>query len=208
MLPHNALHEAIALWRKTKHPRFAAVATWASTRTLLEAPRAPVAGGRKKADGEAWVALYEVGDPLDVPRLVASVGSGTSAVAAERVVLLSKVNDPRVISGLVDLLGAPPYRTQTALPFFRACVKALQDSGDPRVRPALEALAGRYKSIPAGELVSALLRRSAESLDLVKPGPLPAAIEKKCAALEALAARTPLQGSLNRATPSRAKLPR
>mgnify|MGYP001614308041 CR=1 FL=1 len=190
MQPLEALREALAGWRKTKHPRFADVAKWATIRALAAEPARPLVGdGGKKADFEAWLALLGEQDPLDLTRLLAVVGRGRSADAIERVVLLSKLNDPRVTDGLLALLSAPPYRARTALPFFRACAKALHDSGDPRVRAALEELAGRYKSIletSVGDDVIALLRRTAESLDQVKPGPLPAAQEKRCAALEAL----------------------
>ena len=190
MTPLQALREAIAGWRKTKHPRFAEVARWATTRALAaEKPRTPVGMSRKAADAEAWRAVLDEGDVLDLPRLLAGVGGSTSAESADRVVLLSKLNDPRVNSGLIDLLAAPPYRARTALPFFRSCAKALADSADPRVRSALDELAARYKSIvetSVGDDVTALLLRTVASIDQVKPGPLPAALEKKCVALEAL----------------------
>jgi uncharacterized protein (TIGR02996 family) len=188
--PLEALREALTAWRKTKHARFADIAQWATARALAaEAPRPAVGMGKKRADSEAWRAVLEKGDTLDVPRLVKAVGGGNSAESTERIALLSKLNDPRVTTGLLELLGAPPYRARTALPFFRAAAKALQDSGDPRVRSALEELAARYKSIletTVGDDVTALLVRTAKSLDEVKPGPLPPAVEKKCAALEAL----------------------
>ncbi|MDP3574240.1 MAG: TIGR02996 domain-containing protein [Archangium sp.] len=190
LTPPQALREAIAGWRKTKHPRFAEVAQWATTRALAaEKPRSPVGMSRKAADAEAWRAVLEEDDVLDLPRLLAGIGGSTSAESADRIMLLSKLNDPRVNSGLIELLAAPPYRARTALPFFRACAKALADSGDPRVRPSLEDLAARYKSIletSVGDDVTALLLRTVASIDQVKPGPLPAALEKKCAALEAL----------------------
>lgn len=190
MLPREALKEAIAGWRKTKNPRFAVVADWATARALAAEPPRPLVGkSKKQADVEAWIELLEEGDALDLPRLLGTVGGGTSAIAAERLAMLSKLNDPRVTTGVLALLIAPPYRARTALRFFRACVKVLQDSGDPRVRARLEELAARYKSIletSVGDDVTAILRRAALSLDQVKPAPLPAALEKKCAALEAL----------------------
>ena len=121
MLPRKALQEALAGWRKTKHARFADVAQWATAQALAaEAPRPLVGAGKKRADSEAWRALLDEGDVLDVPRLVATVGGGTSAESTERIALLSKLDDPRVTQGLLSLLGAPPYRARTALPFFRA----------------------------------------------------------------------------------------
>lgn len=188
--PLEALRESLTHWRKTKHPRFADLAEWSTARALAaDAPRPLVGAGKKKADVESWRALLKGNDPLDLPRLVKAIGGGTSAEAAERITLLSKLNDPRVTTGLLQLLGAPPYRARTALGFFRAAAKALQDSGDPRVRPALEELAARYKSIletSVGDDVAALLSRTAKAIDQVKPGPLPAALEQKAVALEAL----------------------
>lgn len=189
MEPLDALAAALSGWRKTRHPRFAALADWATTRALGPGGRPLVGAGGKKSDVEAWLALYEARDVLDVPRLLAAVGGGKSPTAAERVKLLGKLDDPRVVSGLLALLGAPPYRAKTALPFFRACAEVLAAAKDPRVRPALEDLAQRYKGVletSVGDLVAALLRRTAEELDQVKPGPLPAPLEKQCAALEAL----------------------
>ena len=190
MLPREALKQALAGWRKTKHPRFAVVADWATTRALAAEPPRPLVGnGKKQADTAAWLALLEEGDALDLPRLLVAVGGGHSATAAERVLLLSKLNDPRVTTGVLALLGAPPYRAKTATQFFRACANALHASGDPRVRAALDELASRYKSVvetTMGDEIAALLKRTAASLDQVKPGPLPAAHEKTCSALEAL----------------------
>lgn len=190
MLPLQALREALAGWRKTKHPRFAAIAHWATVRALAgEAVRHPVGMGRKRSDSEAWRAVLEEDDPLDLPRLLKAVGGGASAESVERIALLSKLNDPRVSEGLLELLAKPPYRARTALPFFRACAQALLHSGDPRVRPGLEELAARYKAIletSVGDDVTALLLRTAASIDEVKPGPLSAALEKQCTELEAL----------------------
>lgn len=142
----GVLHDALGAWRKTRHPRFAALAEWATARAL-STPRPLVGDSGKKADHDAWLTLLAQGDVLDVPRLVATIGGGKSAAAVERLTLLAKRDDPRVVSGLLALLAAPPYRAQTAMPFFRACVKVLAAANDPRVRPALAALADRYKSV-------------------------------------------------------------
>ncbi len=181
------LTESIAAWRKSKHPRFAAIADFATLRALPQ-PRALVGDSGKAVDVAKWHELFLKRDPLDLPRLLATVGSGKSSQAVERLTLLATLNDPRVVSGTLALLESPPYRAQTALPFFRTCASVLAAANDPRVRPALEALAVRYKSIletSVGDLVANLLRRTANELDLVKPGPLSAALEKKAAELEA-----------------------
>lgn len=188
MTPLEALREALAGWRKTKHPRFAALAQWATTRALATAPRPLVGAGRKKADVEAWNTLLKERDPLDLPRLLEALRKMKSADAAACVLLLAKQPDPRVVDGVLTLLGDPPWRARVALPFFRACAKVLHDSADPRARPAMDELAGRYKSVvetTVGDEVTALLRRTVESMDQLEPGPLPADWEKQCAALEA-----------------------
>jgi uncharacterized protein (TIGR02996 family) len=188
--PLAALTEALEAWRKTRSPRFAAIAQWATVRALTAQPaRPPVGMSGKKADSAAWLAVLEKKDVLDVPRLIVGIGGGLSALATERATLLAKLDDPRVIDGLLALLEAPPYRAGTALGFFRATAKLLADSKDPRVRQALLDLSDRYPAIidtTVGHTVAALLRRTAEGLEQVKPGPLPAAMEKKCATLEAL----------------------
>ena len=185
----TVLRGSLDAWRKTKHPRFADLASFASARLLEAAPRPQLPTSAKAADLGAWQEVFEAGDARDVPRLLAAVGTPRSAVATERVRLLATLNDPRVVSGLLALLEAPPFRAGTAQPFFRACAEALAASGDPRVRPALEDLAGRYKGIietSIGDVVAALLARTARGIDQVKPGPLPAAWEEKATAWEAL----------------------
>lgn len=187
MSPLEALKSAIEGWSQTRHPRFATLADLA-TRAALTEPRPPLGASGKAVDLAAWHAVYAKADALDVPRLFAAVGGGKSAVAAERVTLLAKWKDPRVVDGVLALLAAPPYRAQTALPFFRACAAALVASEDPRARPALEDLSARYKSIletSVGDVVASLLHRSAQSMDQVKPGPLTADLEALAARLEA-----------------------
>src|SRR5262245_45228610 len=142
--PLDVLRESLSNWRKTKHPRFADLAEWSTARALAAEAQRPVVGvGKKKADSESWRAVLGGNDPLDLPRLVRAIGGGTSNEAVERITLLSKLNDPRVVTGLLELLGAPPYRARTAINFFRTAAMVLEESGDPRVRPALEDLAAR-----------------------------------------------------------------
>lgn len=196
----EALKEAIVAWRKCKDPRFAQIAEWATARALPQ-PRPLVGDSGKKADVEKWLELYEKKDVLDVPRLLATVGSSKSAVAVERLTLLSKLNDPRVVTGIFGWLEKPPYTARTAMPFFRTCAKLIADSGDRRARSGLEDLAARYKAIvttTVSDDFAAVFRRTANEIDQVKPGPLPAALEKKAQELEAFFEK-------ERGTASRAK---
>lgn len=186
----GVIRESVAAWRKTKHPRLAAVADWATARALEgEAARKALPTTTKKSDVEAWQNAFEDRDELDLPRLLAAVPTGRSQVSTERVKVLATADDPRVVTWVLRMLEAPPFRAGTAQPFFRACCALLTESNDPRVRPALEDLAPRYKGIietSVGDLIAALLARTAKGIDQVKPGPLPAAVEKKLAQWEAL----------------------
>jgi hypothetical protein len=78
MEPLAALNEALWAWRKTREPRFAAIADWATARALKAGPpRKPVGMSAKKADSAEWLAVLENGDPLDVARLVSAMGVGS-----------------------------------------------------------------------------------------------------------------------------------
>ncbi|MFO0599855.1 MAG: TIGR02996 domain-containing protein [Myxococcaceae bacterium] len=174
-------------WRQTGDRRFATFADWATARALPEA-RPLVGAGGKKADVEAWAALEAKGDVLDFPRLVAAIPlSGKSALAVERIHVLAKRNDPRLITALVRMLEAPPWRANSAMPFFRATCEVLGACPDRQVRADLLDLASRYAGIvetTVGATIAALLKRTANGLDEVKPGPLPAAHQRLLEELE------------------------
>lgn len=171
------LQLAVDGWRATHDARFGAFAEFAAARALTATPRPLVGNGSKKADTEAWLELYQRHDLLDVSRLVAAVGGAKSPVAAERLLLLSKLNDPRVVRGTLRWLEQPPYRAKTATAFFRAAISLLSTSGELQLREVMLELSARYKGIietSMGDEVAGWLRRAAEELDQVKPGPLPA----------------------------------
>lgn len=199
----SVLTESLAAWRHTKHPRFAAIARFATAKLLESSPRPPLPTTSKAADVAAWQHTFEQRDALDVPRLLAAVGTPRSPISTERVTLLATLDDPRIVEGLLALLEAPPFRAGTAQPFFRACAEGLAESGDPRVKAALTELAGRYKGIietSIGDVIAALLTRVARELDDVKPGPLSAEFERRATQWEALfeseaAATTRAQGN-------------
>jgi uncharacterized protein (TIGR02996 family) len=186
----QVLKTALGGWRRTKHPRWAQLAEWATRRVLAASPERPLIGaGGKKADTEAWFALLDKGDPLDVPRLLTALGAARSPVAAERVQVLARRDDPRVVTGLLVLLGAPPYRARTALNFFRATCAALGASGDVRARDGLRDLGARYKGVletTMGDEVGALCRRTVDDELATLPSPaLTADGEAQVATLEA-----------------------
>lgn len=182
------LKESLAAWRKTRHPRWGQLADWASARALAASPERPVVGASgKKADHEAWTKLEADGHALDLPRLVASLNGPKSPAAAERVAVLALRDDPRLVTLLMKVLEAPPFRAKTALPFFRAVCQALVDSRDVRAREAMRELSGRFKAVletSVGDDVAALLRRSAAALDELPAPSLSPADEARLAELE------------------------
>jgi hypothetical protein len=80
----EVLEAALSAWRKSKPPRFAAIAEWATARALAEAPRPLLTTGTRRADVEAWQQVFDAGDPLDVPRERKLERLGLGDVSIER----------------------------------------------------------------------------------------------------------------------------
>lgn len=184
------LTEAIERYRKTTHPRWAQLAEWASNRLEAAAPRHVIGASGKAIDTRGWFELEAKHDVLDVPRLLAAFVKGVkSATGAERVMLLAKRRDPRVISGLLRLLENPPWRAGTALPFFKACLEVLVASKDVRAKTGLESLSTRYKAIidtSIGEVIAGHCARAAQKLADVEVPKLSSADDARLAELERL----------------------
>ena len=159
------LTDAIAAWQKTREPRWAAVADWASGAALALADRPPVGAGKKKADRAAWDALEQHADPLDLPRLLQALGKMTAAEAGARVKVLARRDDPRLFSQLLEVLRAPPWRANVYKGFVTAVCESLER--DPRVSPALSELSERYRGIietSVGDWVGSRLAKAAREL--------------------------------------------
>ncbi len=184
----KVLREAISRHQKTKHPRWARLAEWASARLEASAPRVLVGAGGKAADIEAWLALEEKHDPLDLPRLFAAIVPAVkSGPAAERVKLLSHWKDPRIVSGVLALLEKPGRSATTTLPYFKACIEALKSSGDVRARDGLTSLSTRYKAIvnsAMGEVVAGHCAKAAQAMASLKEPTLSDADAKRLDELE------------------------
>jgi uncharacterized protein (TIGR02996 family) len=177
-----ALVECVTAWRRTRHPRWAQLAEWASGEA-----RPVVGAGKKKADLEAWTALERKFDPGDLPRLVEALKKMPSTRVGELVPRLELRDDPRLVPLLLAMLEAPPWRASSSIPGFRAIAKALGGSRDVRARDGMAELAGRYKSIiesAMGTDVSSLLRRTAAEMEVVE-AELNASDAARCAELEA-----------------------
>jgi uncharacterized protein (TIGR02996 family) len=183
-----ALTEAITRYRATKHPGWAQLAEWASTRLESANPRSVIGGSGKAVDTNGWFTLEAKGDVLDVPRLLKAFVKGVkSATGAERVRLLVKRNDPRVVSGLLRVLEDPPWRAGTALPFFKACLEGLVASKDVRAKTGLQSLSTRYKAIidtSIGEVIAGHCARAAQKLANVEAPTFSSADEARLVELE------------------------
>ncbi len=185
---NEALAEAIVAWRATRHPRWAALAVAASKARLAEGAERPVVGtGKKQADADAWHELAERNDPLDLPRLFAALRTTTAAEATERVKLLAKRDDPRVIDELLAILEAPPWRANVFKTFVLGAIEVFTAAKDVRARDAMADLAPRYKAIletTVGDWTSTQLARAAAAMAAVAPKPLSTNDEVRLAGLE------------------------
>ncbi|MBL8952913.1 MAG: TIGR02996 domain-containing protein [Myxococcaceae bacterium] len=161
------LIECVRAWRKTRHPRWAALADWCT-----DHDRPLVGAGKKKSDREAWHALEQRQDPHDLPRLYAALRGMASTHVVELLPVLARWNDPRSVTQLLGLLEKPQWSARTALPFFRAAARELAASRDVRARDGMLSLGDRYKTILLGAMgddVGALLRRIAAEMKIVEP---------------------------------------
>jgi len=184
----RAVRHLIAAWRGTRAPRIAELVDAAHGRMQAQlAPREPVGEGGSRAAHAAWLEVAAAGDVADFDRLIASLPTGNSRLAAERLDALDD-GDPRLQRVLVAMIEAPPFTASTTRPFWRALVAKLEAIGDVRAIAPLEELSQRYiEVIPTvvGELLQPKLGKLARAL---AARPVPALTrdeEAACAALEA-----------------------
>lgn len=177
--------EALAGWRKTRHPR------WAAAVELLakQEPERPIVGaGRKKPDTAAWSALAKKADVRDLPRLFAATLTTNAEEATDRLKVLAKLDDPRLTTLILAALEAPPWRANVFKGFVTQALSIIVKSRDVRAREVLADLAPRYKGIiesSVGDFVSTKLALAAKELEPIEPKPLSTADEKKLATLPA-----------------------
>jgi uncharacterized protein (TIGR02996 family) len=170
--PMSALGDSVDGWRRTKHPRWAALAEVAAEEALRAEPRVPIAGAKKKDRLAAWGAVEKARDPLDLQRLVRGMREELAGDATEQLRKLAKWDDPRLVTEVLGLLRDPPWRSHAYKGFVFAAIDLLLGLHDPRVRPALEELAAGYKGIletSVGDWVSKELLRAAGRAKDVTP---------------------------------------
>lgn len=174
--PQGALGEALAQWRRTRHPRWADhVSRLAREALAEEAPRPIVGAGRTKADDAAWDELEARRDPLDLGRLFAALRATSAATASARLTRLAQREDPRLVEELLALLADPPWRANLFKPFVTAATDQIVSWGDVRALPVLEELGPRYKGVietSVGDWVSAKLAATCRKLRGVTVAPL------------------------------------
>jgi uncharacterized protein (TIGR02996 family) len=168
----DALNALLLAWNTHHVPRLAQFIDWVSARL----PCPPI---EKQHE---WLERARAKEALALPGLLATltaVGFRDAEYRAEQ--LISWV-DPRISTGLLAMFAAPRYRASGAQWFYERCFKALKAQRDPRVPPALKALAARMPEIITNsygpELSKKLLEAAAEmEVDSADEGSLTSALD-------------------------------
>jgi len=136
--PEHAIAPLLAAWRKVKDPRIATILDAVSARIS----RPPLVAPTQKQLVEEFLVLAKRGDPLDQPRLVATIGTTRSAQMVEQLegLLEHWAPDPRFTVPLVELLKRPPFTGSSTQSAWRRLFKLLQAYGDARLVEILPAL--------------------------------------------------------------------
>ena len=128
----------LEVWRKTPDPRLAEVLDGLNSR--INRPPVPTASQKKAT--EAFLELVKKKDPLDLPRMVAVIGTTRSAQMIEQLeaMLDTWPADPRVTRPFILLLKNPPFTGSSTQSAWRRLYKLLQQYSDPRLITELGAL--------------------------------------------------------------------
>lgn len=156
----NALGELIAAWQFVRAPRLAQLIDWLSARLPVVTP--PEA---------QWRRLAEAKDALALPGLLATLTAVGFREAEERAERLMRWDDPRISTGLLAMLGAPRFRSSGAQWFYERVFKALAARKDPRVPPALRALAARYHEVITNSYGPVLAKKLVEAATAMEVDP-------------------------------------
>ncbi|MFZ5441372.1 MAG: TIGR02996 domain-containing protein [Myxococcota bacterium] len=160
-----ALEELIAAWQQVRAPRLGDFIDWLSRRLDAAPPPEP----------SRWVDLAEQRDPLALPGLLATLTAADFREAERRADALISWDDPRISTGLLTMLGAPRFKSNGAQWFYGRVFKVLEARRDPRVPPALRALADRYHEVITnsyGPQLAKELRRAADAMQVDATGEL------------------------------------
>jgi uncharacterized protein (TIGR02996 family) len=196
--PKAQFESVVDAWRRTRHPKFAALAEALSS----QEPERPALGATgKKVDVEKWIEIERANDWRDLPRLMATLGAGNSPIAGDRVTLLARRDDPRLIPVLLHLLENPPFTAGSSRRFWMTLISTLTISRDVRARHGMADLAKRYKPINdtvMGATIAASIAKAAREIQ--DPPPLSASDD---ASLKALTEQVPIAaGSVTPGAPA------
>lgn len=145
--PEAMLHNLLGRWPTSHSAALAELIERLSG--LLLAKRGAISGVSQEQRDAALVALWNEGDPLDLPRLLCGL-EGASPHTARwllQEVRQRYIGDPRVAKPLLALLEQPPKGLQGkgALPFWGSVTYLLSHCRDPRLIEPLQALARKCK---------------------------------------------------------------
>ncbi|MDP1922380.1 MAG: TIGR02996 domain-containing protein [Myxococcales bacterium] len=139
------LAELLIAWRALRHPRVADLIDRLDAKLLATAGR--ITARSVPARAEALISAAKTKNPLDVGRVLAS--EWPKAWQAELPVLQAVCeapDDPRVAKKLAALVDLAAHQSRGASGFWYVTFHRLNDLGDVRQLPILEAQLGRSKS--------------------------------------------------------------
>jgi len=176
--PREALVHLLELWRTAPSPELATAVRAVSERVASDP--APLRGRSDEANAR-WTQLAKQPDITDVPALLATLADVPVAEASRRIALVAPwPADPRVDSGLLELLDRLPFQANTTRPFWRSVFDRLRTTRDPTVRSALE---HQLERIPGNtppttaQWFSGQLRRLIEDLQPLVRAPAPTGLD-------------------------------
>lgn len=167
----DLLDELLVAWRGDRSAATAAVVDDLSSR--LGTP----ALGDERGDLQArWLVMAKRRSSVELPALLATLGSGTHAQVTERLDALEPwPDDPRIAGALAAIVDAMPFRAKTSQKAWTRIFKRLVRERDPRTIPALTKTLEKPSGI-AGDGMAQFVRER---------------IEKTLAALRETAASSP-----------------
>lgn len=183
-MPAEQLPELVTAWRELRHPRLAELIDRVSAR-LLEGQK-PIKGKSVPARVKAVIEACATKNPLDVGRVLAAEWPGTWQHALPMLVaILTLPDDPRVARELARQVDLTRYETWTSAQFYRPLFRRLNELGDARQLPLLEAQLARTKSHYYQRDMRPLEEHAAEVHRKLVVAPLSAAQLRSIEAMEA-----------------------
>jgi uncharacterized protein (TIGR02996 family) len=143
--PKKQLAELLVAWRALRHPRIAELIDHLDAQLIKTAGR--ITAKSVPARAEALIKAATTKDPLEVGRVLAS--DWPKSWQAELPVLKAVCeapDDPRVAKKLAALVDLAAHQSRGASGFWNVTFRRLNELGDVRQLPILEAQLGRSKS--------------------------------------------------------------